>query len=121
MIFTHDLEKKYIKIVKYVLNQIFDAKKVVIYIRFTPDQIFSGMDDKLHEVQEEICGFGEDKSKIQEFIIEKNINSIYVSLNMNQILFMISKKLKEKIKFILCQDPYYDKNNKIYTQYFNLF
>ena len=47
---THDLEKKYIKIVKYVLNQIFDAKKVVIYIRFTPDQIFSGMDDKLHEV-----------------------------------------------------------------------
>ena len=50
MIFTHDLEKKYIKIVKYVLNQIFDAKKVVIYIRFTPDQIFSGMDDKLHEV-----------------------------------------------------------------------
>ena len=64
---------------------------------------------------------GEDKSKIQEFIIEKNMNSIYVSLNMNQILFMISKKLKEKIKFILCQDPYYDKNNKIYTQYFNLF
>lgn len=34
---------------------------------------------------------------------------------------MISKKLKEKIKFILCQDSYYDKNNKIYIQYFNLF